>query len=103
MPGQGLAVERGFSDHERATMGNAIPAIGDTTFDIYLNSEAFWRNVPSAVWNYKLGGYQVIKKWLSYREQDILGRALRPEEVQHFTNTVRRIFSSLLLKSWSHR
>src|SRR4051812_18117109 len=27
------------------------------------------------------GGYQVIRKWLSYCEQGVLGRALRPEEV----------------------
>ena len=45
------------------------------TFDVYLNGEAFWRNVPAAVWNYRLGGYQVLKKWLSYREHAILGRA----------------------------
>ena len=61
------------------------------TFDIHLNDRAYWRNVPSAVWRYKLGGYQVLKKWLSYRERGVLGRALRPEEVQHFTDTARRI------------
>ncbi len=76
-------------------MGDALPALGETTFDIHLNAEAFWRNVPAAVWNYRLGGYQVLKKWLSYRERDILGRALRPEEVQHFTDTARRIAAIL--------
>ena len=40
---------------------------------------------------YKLGGYRVLKKWLSYRERDVLGRPLRPEEVQHFSDTARRI------------
>ena len=44
-----------------------------------------------ALWSYKLGGCQVLKKWLSYREQGVLGRALSPEEVQHFANTARRI------------
>ena len=43
------------------------------------------------MWSYKLGGYQVLKKWLSYRERGVLGRALKPEEVQHFTDTARRI------------
>ena len=28
-------------------------------------SPAYWRNVPAAVWGYKLGGFQVLKKWLS--------------------------------------
>ena len=91
MPGQGRAAERNYSADERAVLGDALPALGDTTFDIYLNGEAFWRNVPAAVWNYRLGGYQVLKKWLSYRERDILGRALRPEEVQYFADSARRI------------
>ena len=91
MPGQGRAAERDYSADERAALGEALPALGDTTFDIYLNGEAFWRNVPAAVWNYRLGGYQVLKKWLSYRERDILGRALKPEEVQYFADTARRI------------
>jgi hypothetical protein len=28
--------------------------------------------VPEPVWNYTLGGYQVLKKWLSYRESALL-------------------------------
>ena len=73
----------------------AAPTLGDTTFDVYLNDRAYWCNVPAAVWHYKLGGYQVLKKWLSYRERPILHRPLLPEEVQHFTNTARRIAAIL--------
>ena len=50
---------------------------------------------PVAVWNYKLGGYQVLKKWLSYREFGVLGRNMRPEEVRHVTDTARRIAAIL--------
>ena len=96
MPGQGRAIERPYTAEERAAMGDVIPAPGNTTFDIHLNGEAFWRNVPASVWNYHLGGYQVLKKWLSYRERDILGRPLKPEEVQHFTDTARRIQGIIL-------
>ena len=70
---------------------DAIPTLGETTFDVYLNDRAYWRNVPAALWNYQLGGYQVLKKWLSYRDRRILDRPLQPEEVQHFTDTARRI------------
>ena len=91
MPGQGRAVERAYTPEEQAALGDTLPMLGDTTHDIHLNDRAFWRNVPATVWNYKLGGYQVLKKWLSYRERDILGRVLKPEEVQHFTDTARRI------------
>ncbi len=91
MPGQGRATERTFTPEERETMGGALPALGDTTFDIHLNRNAFWCNVPAAVWSYRLGGYQVLKKWLSYRERTVLGRPLRLEEIQQFTDTARRI------------
>ena len=88
MPGQGRLVER-------AAPSGADPALGATSFDIHLNDRAYWRNVPAAVWHYKLGGYQVLKKWLSYRDRDILGRPLSVEEVQHFTDTARRIAAIL--------
>ena len=78
-------------------MGNSAVTHGDTTFDGYLNDHAYWRNVPSALWSYKLGGYQVLKKWLSYRERRVLGRNLLPEEVQYFANTTRRIAAILQL------
>ena len=95
MPGQGRAVERAFTPEERVAMGGALPALGGATLDIHLNGGAFWRNVPAAVWTYKLGGYQVLKKWLSYREAGILGRNLKADEVQHFTDTARRIAAIL--------
>ena len=91
MPGQGHAVERPYTPEERKALAATLPTLGATTFDIHLNANAFWRNIPANVWRYKLGGYQVLKKWLSYRERSILGRMLSSEEVQHFTNTTRRI------------
>ncbi len=97
MPGKGRAVERSYLPEERVAMGDALPLLGAETFDIYLNGDAFWRNVPATVWNYKLGGYQVLKKWLSYRERTILGRPLRPDEVQHFTDAARRIAAMALV------
>ncbi len=96
MPGQGRVQERPYAAEEHAALGNVASALGETTFDIHLNDRAYWRNIPAAVWNYKLGGYQVLKKWLSYRERSILQRPLLPEEVQHFTDTARRIAAILL-------
>ena len=96
MPGQGRIVEREYTPDERAALADALSTFGDTTFDIYLNERAFWRNVPAAIWGYKLGGYQVLKKWLSYRERDVLGRALLPEEVLYFAEMARRVGRMLL-------
>ena len=91
MPGQGRVVERALTPADRAAMGDTVATLGETTFDIHLNSNAFWRNVPAAVWTYRLGGYQVLKKWLSCRERAILKRPLSDKEVQYFTDTARRI------------
>ena len=91
MPGQGRVVERALTPADRAAMGDTVATLGETTFDIHLNSNAFWCNVPVGVWTYKLGGYQVLKKWLSYRERAILKRPLSDKEVQYFTDTARRI------------
>ena len=91
MPGKDRADERSCNADELAALGDAAATLGDSTFDVYLNSSAYWQNIPNAVWNYKLGGYQVLKKWLSYRESGVLDRPLQPEEVQHFTDTARRI------------
>ena len=98
MPGQGRAVEREYTAAEREALGDAIGVLGATTYDIYLNANAHWRNVPANVWNYKLGGYQVLKKWLSYRESKVLGRPLTPTEAQHFTDTARRIGGILTME-----
>ena len=99
MPGIGRAVPRPFTPSEHPTLAATLRTLGETTLDIWLNDHACWRNVPAAVWNYRLGGYQVLKKWLSYRERSVLKRPLRPEEVQYFTDTTRRIAAILQVTS----
>ena len=99
MPGQGHAIERAFTAEERTALFDAPSTLGKTTFDIHLNANAFWRNVPATVWQYKLGGYQVLKKWLSYREQSILERPTHLEEVQQFAEITRRIAAILMIGS----
>ncbi len=91
MPGKGRIVERDYTPSERAALGDAIPTLGVKTLDVYLNDRAFWSNVPAGIWDYKLGGYQVLKKWLSYRERVVLGRSLSAEEVLYFAETARRV------------
>lgn len=70
----------------------------DGAYDVYLNDIARWENVPAEVWDYTLGGYTVLKKWLSYRERAVLGRDLRPAEVRAFTEIARRIAALLALQ-----
>ena len=59
---------------------------------------AYWQNIPEKVWNYYIGGYQVIKKWLSYREKTLLGRPLTPDEVREVTHMARRLAAIILME-----
>ncbi len=109
MPGKGQMRQRTYSEEELLAIekgakqqgldrDQALACLGQNTLDIHLNDVAFWRNVPANVWGYYIGGYQVIKKWLSYRESKILGRPLTMEEVEYVTEMVRRITAILLLQ-----
>ena len=58
MPGQGSIVERAYTPEERVALGDAVQGLGESTFDIYLNARAYWRNVPVAIWTCRLPGPQ---------------------------------------------
>ena len=79
------------------TEEQTVACLSATTGDVYLNDTAYWRNVPASVWDYILGGYQVIKKWLGYREYELLGRALTADEAREVTHMERRIATIVLL------
>jgi hypothetical protein len=99
MPGKGRLRTRDYTEDEHAALDDAArAALGAETHDIFLNDSAAWTCVPARVWDYTVGGYQVLKKWLSYREQDVLGRALTVEEAREVTQTARRISALLLLE-----
>jgi hypothetical protein len=72
---------------------------GENTYDIFLNDVAYWKNVPSRVWNYIIGGHQILKKWLSYREYKVIERSINPDEAREFMNISRRIAAILLLET----
>ncbi|MEP7289908.1 MAG: type ISP restriction/modification enzyme [Chloroflexota bacterium] len=106
-----LSVTQGTPDYDvKAGWGNStkqgvMPGRGklirndDSTLDVYLNDTTYWKNIPAAVWDYTIGGYQVLKKWLSYREASVLGRALKPEETREFMLSVRRIAALVTLQT----
>ena len=68
------------------------------SINVYLNANAYWQNVPQPVWDFTIGGYQVMKKWLSYREQRVLGRALTMAEIMEVTAMARRLAALVLLQ-----
>lgn len=93
MAGKGKLQARGYSADEPQ-----LSLLGQSTHDVFLNDFSCWRNIPDKVWDYTIGGYQVIKKWLSYREFELLGRALTPDEAREVTHMARRIAALILLQ-----
>jgi hypothetical protein len=109
MPGKGRIVARPYDKAELDAIADAaklrglsqkdaLALLGPDTRDVYLNDKAYWSNVPANVWEYFIGGYQVIKKWLSYREQELLGRALSADEAREVTGMARRLAAIVLMQ-----
>lgn len=96
MPGRGRIDARAYATGEAATESHQA-LLGPTTRDVWMNGASYWRNIPERVWDFKIGGYQVIKKWLSYREHDTIERPLTEDEVGHVQATARRLAAVLLL------
>ncbi len=106
-PGNGKVETRGWMSTEVAALKSGFAAAGISEprgiellgqpVDVYLNTTTHWQAVPETVWNYYTGGYRPIKKWLSYREESILGRALTKEEAREVTAMVRRIAAMILM------
>jgi hypothetical protein len=97
MPGKGKLLTRGYRPDETPDKP-MLDLLGKSTHDIYLNDTTYWRNIPEKVWDFTIGGYQVMKKWLSYREHDLLGRPLTTDEAREVTHTARRLAALILLQ-----
>jgi hypothetical protein len=96
MPGPGRTLERPYSANESLSQ-QASASFGLETRDVFLNSNLYWSNVPAEVWDFTIGGNQVLKKWLSYRAAAVLDRPMTLGEVNHFRDTARRIAAILLM------
>ncbi len=103
-PDADLKVEAtwGFFGAKNAVMcgkGKTAPTAADPegAIDVFINDKVYWSRVPLDVWTMTIGGYPVIKKWLSYREHRVLGRPLRLEEMTYVTEVIRRLKALLML------
>ncbi|HVQ35952.1 MAG TPA: type ISP restriction/modification enzyme [Pyrinomonadaceae bacterium] len=89
MPGRGKLFDRDYTPAERASIergaahlglsiDEAFAHLGERTCNVYLNDVAYWKNIPERVWEYTIGGYQVIKKWLSIASLSCWAARSRP-------------------------
>jgi hypothetical protein len=109
MPGRGKLVSRERTAKELADLAQGLAALGipqdeglkrlgNTVVDVYLNDLCAWANVPERVWELYIGGYQVMKKWLSYREYSFLKRPLALAEAEEVQAMARRLTALCLLQ-----
>ncbi len=97
MPAKGRVTPYTLTQEEQALLEPHTALLGEKFLTIHVNDKVRWDCVPEKVWTYTLGGYQVVKKWLSYREYKVLGRALHEDELREVQNMIRRIAALLLL------
>jgi hypothetical protein len=91
--GKGDYRPRAFAEAEAA-----LAQWGVGTGDLYINADICFGNVPQAVWEFDLGGYPVLKKWLGGRQGSRRdGRPLTLAEVAHFRSMIQRLAALLAL------
>jgi len=52
---------------------------------LYINPQRYFAPVPEEVWNFHIGGYQVLDKYLKSRR----GRELSLDEIENVLNVVK--------------
>ncbi len=55
-----------------------------TTGRVYINTTQYFEGVPPEVWEFRVGGYQVLEKWLKGRK----GRRLTFDGLMHYQKVV---------------
>jgi predicted helicase len=53
---------------------------------IYINKQQYFVGITQDIWQFKIGGYQVLEKWLKDRKK--ANRYLSPEEIIHYQKIV---------------
>ena len=51
---------------------------------LWINTTQFFDGIKTEVWNYQIGGYQVLDRWLKDRK----GRILSAEDIKHYCRIV---------------
>ncbi len=66
---------------------NVVESVKYADGRVHINKEQFFDGVPEDIWNFHVGGYQVLDKWLKSRK----GRELDGEDMEHFLQVVEVI------------
>ncbi|MBE9234010.1 N-6 DNA methylase [Cuspidothrix issatschenkoi LEGE 03284] len=53
---------------------------------VYINKQSYFTDIPPRIWEFKIGGYQVLDKWLKDRKNS--KRQLSNDEISHYQKIV---------------
>jgi predicted helicase len=62
---------------------------------VWINREQYFEGVPSELWNFHVGGYQVLQKWLKDRK----GRKLTYDDLTHYQHIISALNETIRLMS----
>ncbi|MBO1056548.1 MAG: N-6 DNA methylase [Dolichospermum sp. JUN01] len=62
---------------------------------VYINKQSYFTDIPPHIWEFKIGGYQVLDKWLKDRKN--ANRKLSLEEIDHYQKIVIALTDTLRL------
>ncbi len=71
----------------------AEPGQGEEQGRVWINRSQYFEGIPSDVWHFRVGGYQVCNKWLKERRR----RTLSYEDLSHFHQMVAAIAETISL------
>lgn len=60
---------------------------------VWINEKQYFGNVPEAVWNFFIGGYQPAQKWLKDRK----GRTMSFDDIKHYLHIVHALTETIKL------
>ena len=66
---------------------------------VYINKTQYFEGIEKDVWEYQIGGYQVLSKWLKDRK----GRKLSLEEIKHYCKVVTAIKRTIKIQEEINR
>ena len=69
---------------------NLVEAISYKNGNVYINATQYFGNVPEIAWNFYIGGYQPVQKWLKDRK----GRTLTNDDIEHYQKMIVAIIET---------
>lgn len=71
-------------------VANRYPKYDEKTKRVSINATQYFEGVPEKAWNFHIGGYQVLHKWLKDRK----GRELSTDDVEHYCQIVKALLET---------